>query len=399
MTPLKIGWIDYSSEHKNKVMAVLDLLSDKGAIDELGTGSIRDGFGDIFFPGTSTIQTRAKYFFIVSYLLMELEKEPHSSYKDFLEELAQREVDLIDTLVETNAEGVIGARARKKLKRKPSSIYWNGLRTFEFFKHAHLSLNNYAKAFLTLRRKQEADRSLGHEEGDIVNAEGAEYNSTFWQCLLPPFDWRESLSMDLTYQEAVFMKEKILTSPKSKDSLFAFLLKEEAEKVRQVDKFEAIGKMFPLPDGIRQDYEMAERFSKFISGANIRYNVLLSNHENSVALDKWRNWLDSSFVKHEFASFRYSDVLFRLQIYNPLLKRFLGEWQKTVLSGHEQEIDKLLVKREIELKSKDRAKLFNSKNYAYEDGSWLGAEKLQYRYPNSKILLQDIFDGLEDGYA
>ena len=40
------------------------------ALDELGIGLIRDGFSDLFFPGTSTIQTRAKYFFIVPYALI-----------------------------------------------------------------------------------------------------------------------------------------------------------------------------------------------------------------------------------------------------------------------------------------------------------------------------------------
>ncbi|TFJ94342.1 DUF6361 family protein [Lentibacillus salicampi] len=73
MNQLKLGWIDYSSEHREKVMAVLDALFAPGAVDELGIGRIRDGFSDIYFQGTSTIQTRAKYFLIVPYLLMELE--------------------------------------------------------------------------------------------------------------------------------------------------------------------------------------------------------------------------------------------------------------------------------------------------------------------------------------
>jgi Family of unknown function (DUF6361) len=379
-------------------MAVLDLLSDKGAVDELGTGMIRDGFGDVFFPGTSTIQTRAKYFFIVPYLMMELEREKHPDYKIFLDELAEREINLIGTLVETNAEGVIGARARKKLKRKPSSIYWNGLKTFEIFKHNHLSLENYAKAVISLQKNQDAAYSLGNEEGDAVASEAVEYNSTFWQCLLPDSNWRNSLSMDLTSDEAMFLKEKIIKSQKSKDSLFSYLLQQSPEKLQDINTFEKIGRL-NLPSNIRADYTLAEQFSKFISGANIRYNVLLSNYENERAVRKWEEWKNSDFVKNEFSAFRYHDVLFRLKINNPLLRRFLEQWQKAVVSADEQEIDDLLVKREIELKSKDRAKLYNSKYYAYEEGTWLGAEKLQYRFPNSKILIEDIFSGMGDDYA
>ncbi|MGP4076288.1 DUF6361 family protein [Halobacillus sp. K22] len=398
MTPLQIGWIDYSSEHRNKVMAVLDLLSDKGAVDELGTGMIRDGFGDVCFPGTSTIQTRAKYFFIVPYLMMELEREKHPDYKSFLDKLAEREINLIGTLVETNADRVIGARARKKLKRKPSSIYWNGLKTFEIFKHNHLSLENYAKAVISLQKKQESAYSLGNEEEDAVDSEAVEYNSTFWQCLLPDSNWRNSLSMDLTSDEAMFLKEKIIKSQKSKDSLFSYLLQQSPEKVQDINTFEEIGRL-NLPSHIRADYTLAEQFSKFISGANIRYNVLLSNYENERAVRKWEEWKNSDFVKNEFAAFRYRDVLFRLKINNPLLSRFLEQWQRAVVSGDEQKIDELLVKREIELKSKDRAKLYNSKYYAYEEGAWLGAEKLQYRFPNSMILIEDIFSGMGDDYA
>lgn len=57
-----IGWIDFSSEHREKVKTVMDLLASPGVVDELGIGMIRDSFSDTLFPGVSTIQTRAKYF-------------------------------------------------------------------------------------------------------------------------------------------------------------------------------------------------------------------------------------------------------------------------------------------------------------------------------------------------
>lgn len=395
MNPLQLGWIDYSSEHKNKVMAVLDLLSDKGAVDELGIGLIRDGFGDLFFPGTSTIQTRAKYFYIVPYLMMELEKEKHSFPSEFLEKLRIREVDLIDILAEKDKSGVIGARARKRLKRKPSSIYWNGLKTFEIFKQDHLSLENYAKAFVAMQRRKESALSLGNEDSDDLEAAGSEYTSTFWQCVLPITNWKESLTMNLTGPEASYLKERMIKSPKSKDSLLAFLLKQDPTEVMKVESFDAIGEQFLLPDELREDYILAKKFSMFISGANIRYNVILAKHENEEAMRRWEAWKDSDFVKNEFGHFRFQDVLYRLKIINPLLRRFLSEWQKAVLTGNEQEIDELLIKREIELKSKERAKLYNTRYYAYEEGVWLGSEKLQYRFPNSKILIEDIFAGLE----
>ncbi len=42
-------------------MEVIDLFGEDDTRDELGLGTIRDGFADLLFPGTSTIQTRAVF--------------------------------------------------------------------------------------------------------------------------------------------------------------------------------------------------------------------------------------------------------------------------------------------------------------------------------------------------
>ena len=70
---MPLGWIDFSKNERSKVLSVLDLLSESGTLDELGIAPVRDGFANLFFPGTSTIQTRAKYFLIVPYALKDLE--------------------------------------------------------------------------------------------------------------------------------------------------------------------------------------------------------------------------------------------------------------------------------------------------------------------------------------
>ena len=71
-----LGWIDFSSEHRDRVRTVLDLMAEKGVVDELGIGVIRDAFADLMFPGLATIQTRAKYFLIIPRLLKEYESLP-----------------------------------------------------------------------------------------------------------------------------------------------------------------------------------------------------------------------------------------------------------------------------------------------------------------------------------
>lgn len=68
---MQLGWIDFSKEDRQKALDVINLLSEQGAVDELGIGIVRDAFANYFFPGTSTIQTRTKYFLIVPYVLRE----------------------------------------------------------------------------------------------------------------------------------------------------------------------------------------------------------------------------------------------------------------------------------------------------------------------------------------
>ena len=57
---MELGWIDFSKTERSKILSVLDLLSESGTLDELGIAPVRDGFSNLFFPGTTTIQTRAK---------------------------------------------------------------------------------------------------------------------------------------------------------------------------------------------------------------------------------------------------------------------------------------------------------------------------------------------------
>jgi hypothetical protein len=159
---MQFGWIDYSSEHRKKVMAVLDALSAPGAVDELGIGQIRDGFANKLFPGTSTLQTRAKYFFIVPYILMELEKRQGLSPKSLLGELERIEGDIIDLFKNKgNIVGYIGENSGRNIKRKPSSIYWSGLRVFGFFRHPSLSIEGYARYVCSVNQEMLNQIMLG----------------------------------------------------------------------------------------------------------------------------------------------------------------------------------------------------------------------------------------------
>ena len=66
-----LAWVDSSSAHRDQMDRLLDAFRDKGTVDELGIGTLRDTFSDYLFPGTSTLHTRARYLLFVAWALVQ----------------------------------------------------------------------------------------------------------------------------------------------------------------------------------------------------------------------------------------------------------------------------------------------------------------------------------------
>src|SRR6266540_3474527 len=150
-----VGWIDFSSEHRDKVRTVIDLLKKQGVVDELGIGVIRNSFADRLFPGVSTIQTRAKYFTLTALLIQDYlhQPEPRKEKQTLEEYLAHWEKWCRIKLAtrygsEGEARGIIGItfgeRSDRDIQRPPSSVYWNGLKTFGIVR-TRLSLGEFSR--------------------------------------------------------------------------------------------------------------------------------------------------------------------------------------------------------------------------------------------------------------
>ena len=143
---MELGWIDFSKTERSKILSVLDLLSESGTLDELGIAPVRDGFSNLFFPGTTTIQTRAKYFFIVPYALKQLERSSETNPNRVFKALDAIEKTCGQTFLEQNSNenGIIGKRSLQSggwVKRTPADIYWAGLKRYGIFTGGSLSLS------------------------------------------------------------------------------------------------------------------------------------------------------------------------------------------------------------------------------------------------------------------
>lgn len=57
-----IAWLDTSADEQRRVREMIALFAQQESRDELGIGQIRDTISELLFPGTSVLQTRARYF-------------------------------------------------------------------------------------------------------------------------------------------------------------------------------------------------------------------------------------------------------------------------------------------------------------------------------------------------
>src|SRR5690348_1180859 len=106
--PSSFTWLDYSEYEKRKMLDVINLFKEQTTRDELGIGVIRDGFADMFFPGTSTVQTRARYFFFIPWMYLSMEKKKVVSNR-IADKGREAELKLIGHLLKNGeSEGVIG---------------------------------------------------------------------------------------------------------------------------------------------------------------------------------------------------------------------------------------------------------------------------------------------------
>lgn len=125
------------------MMELLNSWAETETLDELGVGTIRDAFSDFFFPGTSTIQTRARYMLFIPWMYRDLEAQKVPSWK-VANRARSYEGDIIEALVANcpDEDGIIGAQAGRSLRQMPGSIYWTGLaswgiRSFQGLRRAY----------------------------------------------------------------------------------------------------------------------------------------------------------------------------------------------------------------------------------------------------------------------
>ena len=400
---MQLGWIDFSKEDREKVLDVMNLLQEQGAVDEIGIGLVRDAFSNLFFPGTSTVQTVAKYFLIVPYVLKEAcEGKYGTNLNKVLQRIDQEEKDCGIILLQNcpGEDGIIGRRVLPKhwVARKPSNIYWNGIRTYGICTQ-DLTIPELLKAAMVLQSYKKT-ASLGNRGDDAESSDkddldaGNDYSMQLFSVPDDYYgDWRTGLTVGLTHSEAAFLRSMIETN--TAGSLLSYLLKNNID-VDRYESFEAIYEDLRSKVSQEMEYQMrlACEFNRLVYTARVRYNYILSAGQNADAVDEWNDVVSNAAY---MVAVDIDEVLEMLNITNFKLRRFLTTFKTSVLADDWDAADKALIDREVEIKTKSRAKLLKRDDYSND--IWVGGRYLDYRFFSAKRIIDDIYKGEEANHV
>ncbi len=411
----QIGWIDFSPAHRARVAALLDALTPEGVVDELGIGTIRDSLADLMFPGFSTIQTRAKYFFIIPYILYDYHRLPSAKRRTTspTKYLEDKENEVMWELAEkynhnrSSNSGVIGITKHhgEKIARRPSTIYWNGLRAFKIIEHNGIGLEN----FLRLRSRK-TDSLLGlNVAGDDQPRDDAdaEHENLFRLKVEYDADWRNDLDVNLTRNEAHTLSYRFRDA--GKDLLLGELM--DDLKLREAfisaDSFAgAIGASLPYLQGsVKKTVIMAHDFSEVMLGAHIAYNCLLQKYKFSSnayrkQLQKWHASLTRTMLAAE--DYKPREILSIALRARMNTRHFVSQWWQIVSAEklNLKALEELIVEQERQVK-RHKARLFFNRLDDVEEApeseesntGWIGLRRLEYRRRQAIRMILDVQEG------
>lgn len=396
---MQLGWIDFSKTERSKILSVLDMLSEAGTLDELGVAPIRDGFANIFFPGTTTLQTRAKYFFIVPYILKDSELGRETNPNKVLQTIDQTEKECAQMFLAQNRKerGVVGRVALQRgswVKQTPAHIYWTGLKRYGIFVGGNLSLSEYVRAGCAMKAQKSTLKSLGNRNDKVEEDKreqddrdaGDLFKMQFWKIPTYKPEWKEKLTIDLTPEEAYFLKRQITGN--CEGSMLAYILEHDMRQFlacRSFNDLEALTDRFP--EQMRKDYRMALEFADFFYAIQTVYNIIVSDGKNDKANEEYER--QKPYWK-QIAVLNLDAMKERLNLYrNTKLFSFLKQAQERMLADDLEGLKECIAEREEKLKNQ-RAK--TKRPGEFDTNKWYGGVMLDYRFAQAKTMLRDIME-------
>jgi hypothetical protein len=399
MSTSTFGWLDHDDGERRRMMELIDVFREKSILDELGLGTIRDTFSEHFFPGTSTIQTRARYFLFVPWIYRQIENEHVPSHRTAarVRELQWKLVQSLKAGGVGDSQGVIGYEAGENLQRLPGSIYWWGLRRWGIrrfdgsIEQYHASLDKW---YLGMRAPRSSDG------GELLATGHHNWRETL---PLPPPGWLEATDFAIRLEEAEFMLERI--QQECQGTLLAAVLHRRITRVRSSSAPWDLGGLHLLDAQLQQDIEDARMFSLGMLGASRLYNLMIVQLQEDQGLVttpgrvarfrasyvKWAN--EASDDLAALQAWDRTAMWSRLLRHNPRIRPNAIRFSDAYSAADDDQMRDLIRRRERLLKG-SLARLSNPR--ALE--KWSGAPdggRMLYRWLDARSLVVDILDGMK----
>ena len=257
------AWLDFDDRARRQILDVVDLFREKGTLDDLGLGQIRDTFADRLFPGTSTIQTRAKYFLFLPWIYQRIEESRSVTNAGAKARSMQNElVKALKAGGVPEGEGVIGYSAGDALKRLPTAVYWYGMQRLGV-RLINASIEGY-HAQLDRRAHISLRTVLRAENDELIETAEHRWHPSL---PLPPDNWLKSTTFDLTAEEASFLSERIQMSVP--DTMLAACLVHSFANQSGAPFIWDLAGLQVLSPALRQVVRDAELFSLIMWGASL----------------------------------------------------------------------------------------------------------------------------------
>lgn len=392
-----IAWLDTSSDEQRRVRELIALFAQPESRDELGIGQIRDAFSEILFPGTSVIQTRARYFLFVPWIYRDRQRRKRRG-RELRGWADVRERRLIEVLREAgDVRGLIGRVVGPAVKLLPSSIYWSGLARYGI-----LTADTASDQLGMVSPPGEADELASRDIGD-------------WHPTLPEppdgFPEQVDTGFDLTSEEARWLTERIAVA--APGSLLVHLVQREDPPAPDSWAPWHDTACADAPADVRDQLEHARLFSLGMHGAALLYNLMIGERyqdgghtrvEEPVAKyrDRLAAWIDECHDSAHQLQDWDRDLMWEIVLganprVGPATRLFVDTWLNAVTSAcidtvaEDGSLRSLVAEREKRQK-KAQSRLTNERLLRTWSGE-AGSARLIYRWDTVRDLVTDIQEG------
>lgn len=387
-------WLAYSEREQREAQDLASSLSERETRDELGIGAIRDALADRLFPGTSTIQSRARYFLFVPWIFQILEREHAGRSRERADRFERRLAVALRRSSDT--AGLVGAQ-KLDVIRLPSSIYWNGLGILGIRRYP-IGLSDY---YRWLGDPHRPARALVDDDGMPL----AGVTSTMWDALPPaPDGFLDNAEFGLSRDESRYLLERVEAATPHRTTMLRLLFAHGSANARSLfpwDYHSTQRDAARLPAEVREELEVAELFSLGFHGAGLLFNLLIAEAREEEGRQELYKahlaaWQDNAISR--LLAFDLARLWALMPGGRPTLatRSFVEKWFETVrASGGAVEKDararELVRRRELRVKGRQRSRIANPHRVGWNGAS--GSSRLDFRWGTVQQMVLDVAQG------